>query len=319
MAAPAVPVAVAAPARRAGAGAAASGPLARRRRQIFWPFLLPALLLYLVFFIGPTIASVWISFHRWDGVSEMKPRGFDNYLVLLDDAIFLTSFTNTMLILVGVGVTTFAVSFAFTMVLREMRGRKFVRSVLFFPYIVAPLVLSILWGFLFSSDGLVNKAWQAILGGTGPNWIADHLFLIVAIGLVWINTGFYTTVIMAGVDQIPTELYEDCSLAGANAWQRFRFVTLPLSWDVVATAAVIWTISSLKIFEFIYAFGGTSNDMPTPGIWNSALFVYGQTFGGRVPAYQFGYASAAAVATLAVVIVLVVLLRRLMRREAVQF
>ncbi|MCO1578556.1 sugar ABC transporter permease [Crossiella sp. SN42] len=319
MAAPAVPVAVAAPARRVSAGAAASGPLARRRRQIFWPFLLPALLLYLVFFIGPTAASVWISFHRWNGIGEMEPRGVQNYLLLLNDSIFLTSFANTMIILVGVGLATFAVSFALTMVLREMRGKKIVRAVLFFPYIVAPLVLSILWGFLFSSDGLVNKAWQAIAGGTGPNWIADHLFLIVAIGLVWINTGFYTTVIMAGVDRIPPELYEDCSLAGANAWQRFRYVTLPLSWDVVATAAVIWTISSLKIFEFIYAFGGTTNDMPTPGIWNSALFVYGNTFGNRVPQYQFGYASAAAVATLAVIIVLVVLLRRLMRREAVQF
>ncbi|GAA2781751.1 carbohydrate ABC transporter permease [Crossiella cryophila] len=319
MAAPAVPVAVARPARRAGAGAAASGPLARRRRQIFWPFLLPALVLYLVFFIGPTLASVWISFHRWNGISAMEPRGFQNYLLLLDDSIFLTSFANTMIILFGVGATTFAVSFAFTMVLREMRGKKIVRSVLFFPYIVAPLVLSILWGFLFSSDGLVNKAWAAIAGGTGPNWLSDHLFLIVAIGLVWINTGFYTTVIMAGVDRIPPELYEDCSLAGATAWQRFRYVTLPLSWDVVATAAVIWTISSLKIFEFIYAFGGTPNDMPTPEIWNSALFVYGNTFGNRVPQFQFGYASAAAVATLAVIIVLVVLLRRLMRREAVQF
>ncbi|KAA2251381.1 sugar ABC transporter permease [Solihabitans fulvus] len=305
--------------RGSSRASAASTPLGRRRRRMFWPFLLPALLLYVVFFIAPSLASLWISFTKWDGVGEMRSRGIENYKILLGDSAFLGAFGYTLLILVVVGAATFVVSFALTMVLRDMKGKAIVRAVMFFPYIVAPVVLSVFWGFMFSSDGLVNNAWHAVLGGTGPNWMANHLSAIIMLGLTWVNTGFYTTIIMAGVDRIPPDLYEDCSLAGATAWQRFRYVTLPLSWDVVATAAVLWTISSLKIFEFIYAFGGTTNDMPPLSVWNSALFIYGSTFGGRVPQYQFGYASAAAVVMLAAVTVLVVLLRRLLRREAVQF
>ncbi|SHE55738.1 carbohydrate ABC transporter permease [Streptoalloteichus hindustanus] len=305
---------------RAALSPGARNPLDRRRRRLFWPFLAPALALYVVFFVGPALASLWISFHRWDGVGEMEPRGLENYRILFDDSSFLGAFANTMTILVLVGATTFALSFALTMVLRDMRGRRFVRAVLFFPHIVAPVVLSVLWGFLFRSpEGLVNSAWRAVSGADGPNWLGDHLFAVIVLGLVWVNTGFYTTVIMAGVDRIPPDLYEDCALAGATGWQRFRHVTLPLSWEVVATAAVLWTISSLKIFEFVYAFGGTTNDMPPLDVWNSALFVYGTTFGGRSPQYQYGYASASAVVTLAAVTVLVVLLRRLMRRETVQF
>jgi raffinose/stachyose/melibiose transport system permease protein len=306
--------------RRRGRSASRSvGPMDRQRRRLFWPFVLPALVVYLIFFIGPTIASVYISFHSWDGVGELEPRGLENYSVLLEDGTFRTAFKNTLLILVGVGAAVFVVSFALTTVIREMRGRRFVRSVIFFPNIVAPIVLSVLWGFIFRSEGLLDSAVRGVTGGPGPNWLGDHLLLVILIGLLWVNAGFYTTIIMAGVDRIPKYYYEDCELSGANAFQRLRHVTLPLNWDVIATAAVIWTIASLKIFEFIYAFGGTTNDMPPVSTWNSALFVYGTTFGGRTPAFQFGYASASAVVTLLVVIVLVLLLRRLMRREAVQF
>jgi raffinose/stachyose/melibiose transport system permease protein len=305
--------------RRAKVSAAPLTPLGRRRRALFWPFIAPALSLYVVFFVGPVLASAWISFHRWDGVGELEPRGLQNYEILLGDSTFLGAFGNTMLILAGVGAATFVLSFALTMVLREMRGRKFIRAVLFFPYIVSPVVLSVLWGFLFRSpEGLLTTVWHGITGST-PNWLGDNLFTVICIGLVWVNTGFFTTIIMAGVDRIPPDLYEDSALSGATAWQRFWYITLPLTWDVVATAAVIWTISSLKIFEFVYAFGGTTNDMPTVQVWNSALFIYGATFGGRNPQYQFGYASASAVVMLIVVGVLVVLLRRVMRRAQIQF
>lgn len=141
---------------------------------------------------------------------------------------------------------------------------------------------------------------------------------MICVALVWIYTGFYVTILMAAVDNIPAYYYEDAVLAGANSLQRFRYVTLPLSWDVVGVAALLWTISSVKIFEFIYAFAGASGYLPPTSSWNSALFVYGQTFGGRTAVYQFGYAAAAAITTLIPIGVLVLLLLRIMRREAVE-
>lgn len=284
-----------------------------------WVFVAPALLLYAVFLLGPTAASVWVSLHAWDGIGEMRFKGAGNYTLLLRDEVFLKAFGNTLVLLVGGGVVVFTLSFALTMALRDMPGKRTVRSVLFFPNIVAPVVLSVLWGFLFQTDGLVNSGLVGVGVDDPPNWLGDHLFGLIFAGLVWMNTGFYVTILMAGVDRIPRYFYEDCALNGATAFQRLRHLTLPLTWDVVATSAVIWTVSSLKIFEFIYAFGGTANDLPPPDVWNSALFIFGKTFGGRVPQYAFGYASASAVATLLLIVVFVLLLRRVTRRERVQF
>lgn len=293
-------------------------PLQRRRAKLFWPFLLPALVVYTIFMIVPTAASFWISLHAWDGVGEMSWRGLSNFEILLRDPIFHNALLNTLVILLGVGAGIFLLSFGLTMLLRDMAGKRFARYVIFFPSIVSPIVLAIFWGFLFQSEGLVDSLLTSLGVTSPPSFLGDHLPLIVFIGMVWMSTGLYVTIIMAGVDQIPPYLYEEAELAGATAWQRFRHITFPLTWDVIATTAVLWTVSSLKIFDFILAFGGTTNDMPPVGIWNTALFIYGKTFGGRVPTFQFGYASAAAVVTLVTMVVLIVLLRRLSRRDPIE-
>lgn len=293
--------------------------LERHRRRLFLPFVIPALILYILFFVAPSIAAVVISFARWAGSGDFEFVGTRNYEVLIQDPVFHTAFWNTLLILVVVGVVTFAFAFVLTMVLREMRGAKFVRSVLFFPYIVSSIVLSLLWGFLFQYDGLVN-AFLRLFGAEPVKWLSSgNLLPMILLGMVWINVGLYATIILAGVDRIPPQFYEDSALAGTNALQRFVHVTLPMTWDVVAVAATLWTINSLKIFEFIFAFGGTTTDLPSQDVWNSALFVYGMSFGGRTPAYAFGYASAAAILMLILFALFVVLLRRLFRREAIEF
>ena len=275
-------------------------------------------MLYTAVLLGPLLYTAYLSLYRWRGIGPQTFRGLGNYRQLLTDSSFRISFVNTFVITVGVGLVVFVLSFALTLVLRDMAGRRFARSVLFLPNIVAPIVLSILWGFVFRSDGLVNTALAAV-GVRGPNWLgSSSQFALICGALIWIYTGFYVTSLMAAVDNIPAYFYEDAMLAGANAFQRFWHVTLPLSWDVVSAAALLWTISSIKIFEFIYAFAGASGYLPPVSTWNSALFVYGQTFGGRTAVYQFGYASAAALATLVPVGLLVLLLLRVGRRERVQ-
>lgn len=290
-----------------------------QRRKLFWPFVIPALVLYLVFFIGPSLAAVWISFHNWSGSGPMTWVDWRNYVVLFQDPVFHTAFVNTLLILVVVGVLVFVIAFAMTMILREMRGSKFVRQVLFFPYIVSSIVLSILWGFLFQYDGLVNAV-LGLVGAEPVRWLsAENLLPMILLGMVWINVGLYAMIILAGVDRIPPQFYEDSALAGTTAFQRFRHVILPMTWDVVSVAAILWTINSLKIFEFILAFGGTTSDLPNQSVWNSALFVYGMSFGGRTPAYAFGYASASAIVMLLLFGLFVLILRRVLRREHIEF
>ncbi|OUC91200.1 carbohydrate ABC transporter permease [Streptosporangium minutum] len=304
--------------RQPAVPAAQSSPLARGRKRLFWPFIAPALVLYVVFYILPTLATAWISLNKWAGAGPMEFAGLDNYRRLLLDPVFQGSFANTLTILFAVGGATFALSFLLTMILRDMAGRKAVRAIIFFPNIISGIVLSILWGFLFQAEGVVNQALRTFGMDNPPNWLGtENLFSVIMIGLVWVQTGFFTTILMAAVDRIPKDLYEVCDLEGANAWQRFRHVTLPLMWDVVGVCAVLWSISAIKIFEFIYAFAGAAGQLPPTKVWNTALYAYAEAFASGVPKY--GSAAATGMVMLALVGVLVVLLRRMFRRDTVQF
>ncbi|WP_020519683.1 carbohydrate ABC transporter permease [Catelliglobosispora koreensis] len=292
--------------------------LSRARRRLYWPFVAPATLIYVAFFVGPAIASIWISLHKWRGAGdEMDFTGAANYKRLLEDDAFKDSFANSLKILVICGVFIFALAFLMTIVLREMKSRKTVRALLFFPYIVSPVAIGVGLGLLLDPSGVVNGVLEPV--GLNRSWLApDHIFATILIGIIWVTTGFYVTLLMAGQERIPAYFYEDATLAGANRWRQFWHVTLPMSWDIVTVAAVLWVINSLKIFEFIYAFTGTG-DSPPSEARTIPIYQFLMTTGGRNPAYALGYGCAMGVVMIALVTVLVVGLRRVMRREAVHF
>jgi raffinose/stachyose/melibiose transport system permease protein len=298
----------------------ATGTLAQQRRRLFVPFVGPALLFYTALFVVPTLAAVWISLHDWAGSGPMTWRGVQNYTDLVDDQLFRKSLFNTLKLLVVVGVAMFTLSFGMTLVLRDMAGRKVVRSIIFFPHLVNALVYGVLAGFLFNPGGLVNGVLKPLGVTRPPECLAhDNLFPLIMLTMTFMTTGYFTTILMAGVDRIPPYYYEDCAMAGANAWQRLRHVILPLTWDVFGVCAVLWTISSVKIFEIVWIFGGSSgNGIPPTQTWTAAVYTYATAFSGEsTPAY--GAATASAITSLALVTVLVVLIRRLMRRDVIEF
>jgi ABC-type sugar transport system permease subunit len=305
--------------RARGASSRGGAPLERQRKRMFWPFTGPALIVYAVLFLAPIGYAAWTSLYKWDGVGDKQWRGLKNYQILWDDPWFRTSLVNTLKILVIGGVVTFAISFALTMVLREMWGKLFARSVLFFPCLVNAMVFGIAAGFLFSPDGPVNVALHWFGVTTPPKWLStDNLFPMIMGTLVWTATGYYTAIIMAAVDQIPDYLYEAAELDGANSWQRFRNITLPMAWDVISVCAVLWTVSSVKIFELILMYGGSSSGQPPVSTWNTAMYVYSEAFpNSSVP--RLGLATAAALVSLFLVGIITVVLRRLMRRAAVEY
>lgn len=295
-----------------------ASPMERAQRRTFWPFLAPALTVFALFFVAPTVFSVWLGFQSWDGVSEMRSRGLKNYANLLNDPLFLTSLKNTALILVVGGAFIFVISFAITMILRDMTDRRPVRYVLFFPVLVNPLVFGVMTGLLFRPTGIVNTLLGYIGVDEAPRWLAEQnlMTMIIAVS-VWAGAGYYTTILMSGVEQIPTTYYEAAELDGAGAWHRFRHVTLPLSWDVVTVCALLWTITTVKVFELVLVFGGSTGGSPPNSTFTTALFVYDRAFSARATR-DFGSASAAALVSLALIAVVAVLLRRILRRDAVQ-
>lgn len=307
------------PAGAAPVGKRPRSALERARRRLYYWFLIPAGLLYTLFLVAPTVVTGWISLNRWAGAGPMSFVGLGNYRMLLGDPVFRQAFGNTLLILFVVGGATFLVSFALMLLLREIRGRRFIRSVVFFPNIVSGVALSIVWGFLFQQEGMVNAVLKSVGVAQPPAWLAEHrLFFVIMLGLIWINTGFYTTILLAAVDRIPAYLFEDCELAGATAWQRMRYVVLPLTRDVIGVAAILWTISSIKIFEFIFAFAGGAGYLPPTTVWNAAVYSYAAAF-SAVGLPQYGAAAASSLVTLLLVGVAVGLMRRIFGKNQLEY
>ncbi|AIG75591.1 Conserved putative membrane protein [Amycolatopsis japonica] len=306
------------PARAVKAGAHLS-----RKKRLFWPFAAPALVLYLAFLVLPTIATVVLSFTSWAGAGDTpEPNGVTNYTQMWASDSFQYAFRNTLIYVFLGGIGTFALAFLFTMVLRDMKGGKIVRAILFFPNIVAPVALGMFLGFVFKyqpgKQGLANYVLES-LGADAAKFLApSNVTGVVTASLIWASSGFYITILMAAVDRIPPYLYEDAELGGASPWQKFKSITLPMTWDVVGVAGVLWTINALKIFELVFVLAGPGTYAPPNEAWTLGVYVFDRTFGSNGTP-DFGAACACAVAMIVLVSVLVVLLRRLMRRDAIQF
>jgi raffinose/stachyose/melibiose transport system permease protein len=245
--------------------------------------------------------------------------GLDNYARMFRDPKFLVALANTFWIVVGVGVLVYAISFALTLVLQNAFGRKAIRSIIFFPTLIPGIVISILWGFLFNPDGLINGFLRLIGVDDPPAWLgSDLIFPTILLGMTWLSVGMYTIILLSAADRIPPEYYEVADLAGASALQRFRYVTLPLMWDVVSVTAVLWCITSLKTFEFLLTFSSTSGTLPDTGIWNLAVYSYAAAFpaGGSA---NFGASAACGVIMLGLALVLTLLARRMMRGDDIEY
>lgn len=285
--------------------------LMRSRRRLLAPLLLPALTVYCLVMIVPLLVTVWISFNSWAGAGPMKFVGLDNYRHMIGDPVFLQSFKNTFTILFVGGAAVFIISFALTTLLHDAMGKKFVRTVIFFPALVPGIVIAILWGFLFNADGLVNSILRSVGVENPPLWLArENTFFTLLAGIVWLTVGTYTVILMAAAGRIPPSIYEAAELDGASAFRRFRSITLPLTRDVASVLAVLWSIGALKTFEFILVFAGAAGQMPPSDLWTFALYSYASAFGGADVA-NFGIGSSSAVLSLALTVVLVILVRRI--------
>ncbi|NOR81936.1 MAG: ABC transporter permease subunit [Ardenticatenales bacterium] len=284
--------------------------------------LLPAILLYLVFFLVPAARTIYYSLFDWSGVGQdMTFLGLGNYQELLGDALFRLSMRNTLIILLLGGAAIFGLSFMFTAMLNSgIRGRGFFRAVIFLPNVVATIALTTLWAYIYNPRfGLLNSLFDLV----GLETLADikwtapgTIFWAMLVAFIWVFVGFYLVLLMAGADKIPVEFYEAAKLDGASQLQMFVKITIPLLWDVITIAIIMWSIAAIKIFEFPFAF--TSLE-PVPETYTSAVYLYVMGFGQRTPIYRLGYASAIGVFMLLAVIFIVLVLGRIMRREVVQY
>jgi ABC-type sugar transport system permease subunit len=312
----------------------------RARLRLAVVFLLPASAFYLIFFLVPAAQAFYYSLFDWRGVGTEKVfvglRNFQRLLgaevlpldgefpflhLLPNDQVFWRSMRCSLLFMLLGAVITFALAFAFTFLLSSgVRGKKWFRAIIFFPNVVPTIALTTLWGYIYNPRFGLGRGFLDLLGleslAKTPWMGPDYILYSVLVAMCWTWTGFYLVLLLAGVDRIPKDLLDATKVDGATQWQAFTRVTIPLMWDVVSLAIVLWGIGALKIFEFPYAISGMT---PPQDIWTVPIYLYVMGFGKRDPVYQLGYACAIGVVLLITVIIFVLIVRRFLRREAVQY
>lgn len=291
-------------------------------KKVIIPFLAPALLFYLLFFIYPAIQALWVSLHKWSGFTpKMEFIGLANFREALYDPFFHKVILQTLGLLFFGGILTFAISLILTGIVASVKkGRNFFRIVIFTPNVVAMVALSTIWSFIYNPGfGLINSFFSAVglkrlseITWMGP----DLVYWSVLFAVVWIYVGFYTIIFIAGAEKIPLDYYEAAVLEGASKAKMFFTITIPLMWDVISVGVVLWIIDAFMQFEFYYAISGA---FPPVKIWTIPIYVFVLAFGKRTPIYRMGYGTALSVFLLFFIAIFVAVGRKILKREVVQY
>jgi ABC-type sugar transport system permease subunit len=272
-------------------------PLPRSRRRLRqrdvvpYLFILPNLLLFAVFIFGPMLFSFWISFTRWDGLGSPEFTGLRNYNNLLTDDLFLTSIRNTVVYSLGTVLPMLAISLALALMLDSpLRGRTFFRAMIYLPVVISWVAGALVWRLMFiHPDGIINS-FLTSFGFQPQLWTSDPVLAMPAIMWMslWKGLGFYTVIYLAGLQTIPPTIYEAGMIDGANRWQLFWSITLPLLKPTTLFALVIGIINSFEVFVPVYL-------MTNGGPGYSSMVMVMAIYRAAFQQYQMGYASAMAV------------------------
>lgn len=257
--------------------------LTRRQREALagYLFLAPWFLGLIGITLGPMIASLWLSFTRYNLLSAPQWTGFSNYSALVHDPLFLTAVKVTLLY-VGVSVPS-QLAFALLLALvlnRGMRALGLVRAIYYVPSLLGSSVaIAIVWRTLFGYDGTIDRIVEFFGWHNPPAWIDDpHTAIYTLVVLAIWQFGAPMIIFLAGLRNIPKELYEAASVDGARRFAQFRKVTLPLLSPLILFNLVLQVIASFQAFTPAYVISGGSGG-PANSTLFYTLYLYQQAFG----------------------------------------
>jgi multiple sugar transport system permease protein len=223
-----------------------------RSTAVGYALLAPSLFGVVTFLLLPMLVIAWLSVHRWDLLGPIQYVGLDNWRSVLTDPSFVTSLVVTALfILIVVPTQSVLGLFAAAMLARSLPGSAFFRTLYVLPWICSPLAIAVLWRWILApTDGAVST-----LLGERIEWLTDpDLALpVVSAVTIWTNVGYVTLFFLAGILAIPTEIQNAARTDGANAWQRFRRITLPMLRPTLFFVLVTGVISAAQVFDTVYA------------------------------------------------------------------
>lgn len=289
----------------------------RRAHPALYLFPVPALVLYVIFFAVPTLQALQYAVTDWDGFSaSYNYVGASNVSKLVtNDDLFRNALFNNLKFMLVVVIFQTLLSLLFAIFLtRNSRSSVLLRALFFFPTILSSVSVAFIWKFVYDPNfGLINTTLGAVgLDSLKSPFLGDSAKAIyfVAIAQVWFHTGQMMVIYIAGLQQVPAELYESAELDGAGRWAQFRYVTWPMIAPATAIVIAYTTIQSFRAFDLIL---GISGNPPQPSLDILSTRIYLTFVNSR-----FGYAAAESVLFMLLIAAVTLLQRRAVRLTQAQ-
>lgn len=278
---------------------------AAKRNLVAYSFIAPNFIGFCIFTLVPIIFAFALAFMKWDGNNEATFVGTGNFAKLATDTFFWAALKNTIIYVIGTVPLTMAASLGLAMLLNQrVKGRGFFRTVAFFPYVASLVAITSVWSMIFHpSKGPVNYMLLTVFGvdqNNLPKWFSGSLVLLTLILFsVWKYMGYYMLIYLAGLQGISPELYEAASLDGANAKQKFMYITLPQLRATSFFVLVMLTINCFKVYDIAVMLAGGGDGKLSTSATVLVYYIYQNAFNY----WDLGYSSAIAMVLFIIVLV----------------
>jgi len=296
-------------------------PAARRKRLSLlsdpvmgYLFTLPVIVSLAVFLIGPIFYAFFLSFQSFTFLNPEGAEfvGLDNYIQMFQDERFLRALLNTSIYSLGVVPVQVSIALMLALIVNsKIKGKTFFWVAYFLPTVTSTVAVSVMFLFLFKKDGLVNHI-LGFFGIVARSWFDDVTFALPSIMMmaVWSTVGQFMVIYLAGLQDIPDDLYEAAQIDGSNRWQQFWHITLPMLKPTTFFIVVMSIIGTFQVFDQMYVISGGDGG-PLDATLTVVLYLYNKAFRD----FEMGYASAIAFFLFFVILILTLIQRKFFGEE----
>lgn len=265
--------------------------------------LLPDIIGLAVFVFVPMLFAFYVSFHNWNGLTEMEFIGLDNYRKLLIDSDFINSLITTLKYSIMYIPSVYIISLGLALLTNSLKGKieTFSRMAYFLPFSISTVIAGLIWSFMYEpKNGFLNSILN-IFGFESQRFLSSTTYAlpsIVAVS-VWLVVGYNMIIFLSALKEVPKELYEAADIDGASSIQKFFFITLPQIKNTSVFIIIVTTIGSFQVFDQIQVM---TNGGPARSTEVTVFRIYDQAF----TMYNFGYSSTMAIVLLFIIMLLTI-------------
>lgn len=283
----------------------------RKQGKVAALFLLPYMIIFVIFRLGPSIAGLFIGFMKWNLAGVPKFAGLDNFKRLFTDQYFIISLWNTFKFFILTLPPLIILSLLLALLMNQkMRFKSVGRVVSIIPYVLIPAVVGIMWTWLYDNNFGILNFYIKRLGGSGVRWLTDEKIALTSVALVviWTYLGYNMVLFLAGLQGIPRDLYEAAEIDGANKVQSFFRITCPMLKPVATMVITLTLVNTVQLFDQIFV-------MTAGGPGTSTLTMVQYLYTSAFQNYDLGYGSAIEVAILVILVLLIKIQNKILKTE----